>query len=385
MTARSMPRLGLCAALLIGSAGCQSWQPPQVRAREAAELRWKAARADVKARLAADQLEAGFAEDAADQLSAARELDPENESLKLMQARALLARDEGDAAMRLLEQVDDRSPHAGQAAYLRGVIHQQRQQWDEAYQSFADAARLAPDVPEHALALVQVLLQRASPDEALALLSDYDDRFGWTPAFHAAAAECHELRGDWNAAAASWKRAVAGESGDALRERLAHALRRSGQFDAAAQAYRESIESAQARDTDLQRTALAECLLEAGNCADVRAALAPMLSRAEPPGDALRLLAESLACTGEYDAARRVAEQAIYYEPRDPRALELAAALALRLGDTRRAADLAKRCLALAPDSESAATASEILRRSEPDSAPGRAAHADAPTDAPRP
>ncbi|MCA9245287.1 MAG: tetratricopeptide repeat protein, partial [Phycisphaerales bacterium] len=137
--ARLYASSGVLLALL--SAGCES---PGFRAAKAqSEERWQAARAKVKAQLAADQLESGNITAAAVELAEATRQDPDNQELIPLRAKVHLAAGELNQAQRALESGygPDSSPEID---YLLGVVWQQRERWDAALECFERAARKAP-------------------------------------------------------------------------------------------------------------------------------------------------------------------------------------------------------------------------------------------------
>ncbi|MEP0846592.1 MAG: tetratricopeptide repeat protein [Phycisphaerae bacterium] len=342
-------------------AGCQTQQKT---ARQAAESRWNDVRAGVKAELAAEQLRAGNYDAAAGEAAKARELAPDDVELKLTQARVLLARGQIGAARELLESIPPQPDPPAEAHYLLGTIHQQLLEWPAAYECFARAA--AADRREFAYpaAIAQVLLQQSAAQEAVEYLGSLESQFKALPGYHAALAECHEQLGAWEAAAAAWQR-VAGVGGDAgLLERLALAQVRAGQWSDAAETLERLLaqpEAAQRRDLSL---ALAQCLVETDRFDEARRRLTPLFDGTADSVPALCLLATSLTRQQQLGRALRVADEALHINPLDPDALELAAALALRLGDAPRAAAFARRRLALA-DGAGAERAREILARCE--------------------
>ena len=93
-------RLSAVAVACVALAGCQGTQQ---RARQEATQRWNRARSEVKARLAADQLESGNASGAAGELSEAYRLDPDNPALVPLRVRVWLAQGETASAAELLD------------------------------------------------------------------------------------------------------------------------------------------------------------------------------------------------------------------------------------------------------------------------------------------
>lgn len=323
--------LRLCA-LALPLAGCEA-PGRQARAKQEANERWDRTRADLKARLAAAQFEAGEVDAAATELAAALELAPSDRSLRLMEVRVRLSQGALDQAEQALDRLQRQGVGGPETSYLRGVVGQQRGEWGAALTHFCAAAEAAPHEVEYVVAAAQAHLQLRQPDAAWELLGRHEERLGWKPAYQAVLAECLEQLGLWGAAAAAWRRVAGGSEDASLSERLGIALHRAGRWDEAARVLDPLISRAQ-RDRPSVRLALAECLLEGGDAVTARERLAPVL-RAEPHNaHALRLLARCLAALDDFAGAHRVAEQAL---KADPGAAELAAILALRAGQTDRA------------------------------------------------
>jgi tetratricopeptide (TPR) repeat protein len=334
-----------CALLL----GCQSTQR---EAREQAEQRWDRARAEVKAKLAADQFAAGDVRGAAAQLAEACRLAPDAPDFIPLRVRVLLAEGQLTAAEELLRN-NSTAPEPAQAelAYLRGVVCQQQQRWDEACATFEQASELAPHDVSYLVAATQARLQLGQPQAALECLIAGAERHGWTETYQATLAECCEQLGDWPAAAAAWRRVAGAPGVDAeSRARLGLALFQAGRF---ADAIPELLHAAGAAPTDevaALRLALAECYLHVGQPTLARTQV-QLAARAAP--DDVRvftLLAQAHATCGDFDLARQAGARALSVSPDNPRALELAAALAWQAGDRLAAAATAERLSVREPE-----------------------------------
>ena len=339
--------------------GCNATQR---QARLDAAGRWNLARAQVKARLAADQLAAGHVDDAANELSAALKLDPANASLLILQARVCLARGDQRAAKHVLETVEAEGPQRAEVEYLLGTIEQQRLHWDQAFNRFVRAANDDPHEVAYVVAIVQNMLQLGEADKALTFLRSYEDEFGWTSAYQTALAECQEQRDDWQAAAQAWQRVA--DAGDAtyVCERLALALVRCERWSQAVPPLRKALANADVKTSTPLRLALAQCLLETGQPTAAQTHLSHVLQGDAQSVPALQLMARACAQQGDFPRARRIAEQALRLQPEDSRTLELAAALAFRAGDRARACQLARQITRSSPDFDSP-IARQILGR----------------------
>lgn len=340
-------------ALALATSGCLSTQR---QARQEATERWNQVRAQVKVKLASDQLAAGHVEDAATELAEAFRLDPDNLRLLLLQARVHLARADHVAAQRVLESIEAEAADSelrAEVDYLLGIIQQQLLHWDEAFNHFVRAATEAPHEVAYLVAIVQNMLQLGEAQEALEFLRSHEAEFGWTGAYQAALAECCEQLEEWQAATAAWEKVADASGVPFVRERLAMALYRCGRWPEAITHLQGLLDEGVTQPLAPLRLALARCLLETHRPAEAQAQLGLVLRDDPQNTPALQLLARVFAQQGQFERARRTAEHALRLAPDDPQVLELAAALAFRSGEKDRARSLAQRILRDASDAES--------------------------------
>lgn len=341
---------GWVAALLPLSTliGCQS---TQTTAREEAVLRWNEARARVKAKLAADQFAAGNVDAAADELSAASQLQPNNPELVSLRARILLAEGQTDEAGRILEQAEQRDGPDAERAYLLGIVRQQQLRWDEALAAYQQAADLDPSRVDYAVAAAQLWLQLGEPQAALNFLEERERAFIWVPSYQAVLGEAYEQVGNWSAAASAWQRVLYADGGDApTRRRLAQALVHAQRYVEAIPLLEDLTNETPPESALLDHTLLAECYLAEGRNEAAQLQAQQVLQREPTHVPALRLLAHSLGEAGNHAGALRVARRALGIDQDDILSLELTAALAWRMRDTQLAGRTTKRLLALEPD-----------------------------------
>lgn len=345
----SLPTL-LAALVLTGCAATPH------REREAAEQRWNMARAQVKARLASDQLAAGNVSSASAELNEASRLVPDNPGLAPLRARILLAEGRIAEAADLLANTLLEGRAQAEIEYLRGVVLQQQERWEQAASAYELAAETDPAEIAYLVAAVQTRLQLGQPDVALALLRAQEGRCGWTSAYQAALAECHEQRGDWPAAVSAWRRVASAPAAEAdMRERLATALFRAGRHADAIPLLGELAAGADTESAPRLLVMLAESCLAQGRLADAQRHAQRALQLAPRYTPAMHLLARALAALGNYEHAARIARQAVGQDAYDLRALELATALTWRAGEDARAALLAQRLAELEPGNPVAA------------------------------
>jgi tetratricopeptide (TPR) repeat protein len=354
----------LAAVLILSLAGCQT---PQRRANEQATQRWNQARAQVKAKLARDQFVAGNVKAAAGELAEARLLDPANASWVPLQARIWLAQGNTAAAGELLDRTHLEGPPQAEVEYLRGVIFQQQQRWDEALAAFQRAAELDESEAAYVVAAVQVWLQLGRPRQALQCLQASKTNFAWTNAYQAALAECLEAVDDWAGAASAWQRVAEGAEADAdTRERLAEALCHAGRYGEAVPVLQGLLTAEPARQSDGVRLRLAEALLAANQPEAARAQAQAVLQNHPEKVAALMLLAQAWALAGDSAAALRAVDRALQLDPQNARCLELAAALEWTAGNVHAARDRANRLDQLDPGNSIAACILRLIPATRP-------------------
>lgn len=358
---RSLLTTALLGCLMLAIPACQMPSHGR-RARRDAEQRWRLSQADVKARLAADRLAAGDIRQASEEIAEARRLAPDNPGLKLLEARTLLAAGRFARARGVLNAITGPTRRGGEVAYLLGVIAQQRNDWDAALDQYLTAARQKPDVPEYVVAAAEVQLQLGRPTEALELLDSCKRRLGFQPAWLAARAECLEQLDRWDEAADTWQRVAGTSDAEHVSERLALALMRAGDWNRATPLLRRLVQAAGPDEALPLRLALAECLLETGDRDGARRQILSVLEAKPRNLPALRLLARVLAAAGHYRRGLNVATQILDIAPDDTQGLELAAALAYKIGEYDRAARWSRR-LACADPHTPNPIASRILAR----------------------
>ncbi len=342
-----MPLFTLCrrsssvvalASLALATGGCETMSPN----REAAQKRWNLARSDVKARLAADQLSAGDYLEASAAAREARALAPDDAEKTLLAARVELAQGDAEAAERLLNDdptIDDRP----QAAYLRGVIHEQRRQWPAALEQFERADLLEPEQLTYALARSNALLQLGRAEEALRVLQERSDQFRSAPAYQAAVAECHEQMGDWAAAADAWAGLTEDDPDGTMGRRYVAALERGERWIEVAAALETLLQRRPAAEAPGLQLRLARAQLESRDSTAAQRTLRALLETDPRDPEALMLTVRALALQERFSDAAEVAELLVADRPRDPAALEFAASMHARAGAGNRARALAER------------------------------------------
>ncbi len=346
-----MMRTILLAAGLLMLAGCQSPGATHVTAKQEASQRWNRVRAQVKARLASEQLAIGSTRNAADEIAEARRLDPEHVGHQVVQARVLLAEGQVEAADALLRAVAAEDDSLAEVAYLRGIVAQQQMRWPVALEHFLTALDRDPHDVTNLTAAVQVLLQLDQAGSAEALLGLHARQHDWTPAFQVAQAECQEQLGNWSAAAAAWQRVLSHAADQVTLERLALALERAGRCREAVLTLEAALEEVPREQRTRLLLNLARCDVELEDYATARRRLQQILARQPGHPGALQALAEVLVGQGELGEALTMALTVLERDPRNVPMLELGAAVAHKLNETELATALAERLIAAAPAS----------------------------------
>ena len=104
------------SALVVALAGCQS---PSHAAREEATARWNAARAGIKAKLAAEQFAAGNIAGAASELAEAERLNVDDPALLALRAKVWLSEGKPAAVVELLSRTHQDGTVQAETEYLR--------------------------------------------------------------------------------------------------------------------------------------------------------------------------------------------------------------------------------------------------------------------------
>lgn len=336
---------GLCWLALL--CGCQSINADRVAARE----RWNKARGDVQARLASELLANGAVAEAEAKLREARRLTSDTDSLVLSAGKIEIAKGAFGKARQTLDRIAPGAPERGEAEYLIGVTWLAQQKWNEAARSFDQASRLSPDDEEYVIAASQALLQSGDPSAAEEKITRWATAHGWSAALYAALAECYEQSEDWASAAEAWTKVGGGGSrGAGARTRLALALYRAGRLAEAAPLLRDELNADPEEAPDSLRMALVDCAIEDSDAGAARSYLTPLIQSSPRSPAVQRRLAQILALEHRWPEALRVLESLLATRAEDSAALELAAAIALRSGQTRQAESFAQRLRRSSPE-----------------------------------
>jgi len=106
-----------------------------------------------------------------------------SETDKLNLAGTLVEDGELDTAQVVLERLVASSPESAEAEGKLGLLLSMKNQFEEAYRHLRKAVQLAPDSPEYAIGLAEVLLLSKHPEGAIKFLTAVRGRFGTLPEF----------------------------------------------------------------------------------------------------------------------------------------------------------------------------------------------------------
>lgn len=239
--------------------------------KQAAKEQWGRTRAAVLLSLANDQYRSGNLDKAAETTNQAIAVDPTNVELHLLKARLQIEEGALEGAMANLEIARKLSPEHAEIEYLTGVIHQRWQRPQQALDAYSAAARKKPDDIAYLMAQSEMLVSMDRQAEALALLKARVVYFEHSAAIRDAIAQLYEQAGDQRQAVEYYRQAsILDSSDDTIRERLAWAQYRAGDYrEANAQFARLLRDEQNQKRVDLL-LAIAECESRLGLHAQAR-------------------------------------------------------------------------------------------------------------------
>jgi Tfp pilus assembly protein PilF len=270
-TARLFATLALFAVAAAGTAGCGSSGPPKPTEKELAQKRWAAARSSVLVSLAKDQYRTGQLDKARQTVDEALRLSPDNASAHVTSARLYVEKGQLEAGQRSLDEARKLTPNDGEVYYLSGVILQRWQKHEAAHEQYKLAAAKSPAELAYLLAEAESLVTLDKADEALALLQSKAGYFEHSGTILDAVGQLQMQKRQYAEAARSYRQAaILSEDEPTIKERLALALYKAGQFrDAADVLARLLAADGQAKRGDLFAI-LGECQLALGQAREAR-------------------------------------------------------------------------------------------------------------------
>ncbi|MGD8451492.1 MAG: tetratricopeptide repeat protein [Phycisphaerae bacterium] len=322
---------GLLAALL---AGCASSTPKHRETRL-----WDDTRARVALQQADEQINAGHFDRARSLLAAQTEAGEQRTSLKL--ARIDLEEGRYAAALRQLECVPDAERNSAGFHELTAVAQEGLGSWPEASAAYARAYRLEPTA-QRLVAWLDTLVLAGAETQAVETLERERIRFPGEPAVESLAARLFLHVGEHDAAIRELSTALLHDPDDVgLRQQLAEARMRAGQYTDAAVAWRDlAADATEPEQRRTMRLRWAACALAAGDT--VAAAKAyRLVTLTDPDCAAAHVgLATAALADGRPAEAVQAAQRALEISPDNGTArLALAAGYA-RLAQPARAAEV---------------------------------------------
>ncbi len=312
-------RARMVFALLVAAAGCEQFPTFSThdQAKREAQDRWSNVRGRLKYQLAHDQFTAGRVDQSEKQLREAISLDPDLPEAFILLTKIHLERGETLAASEALHQAVGAGGETAETEYLKGMIAQRYERFDEALACYRRAAEGDPKNAHYVATIAETLVALDRATEALALIRERSTDF---------------------------------EQNATIRSLAGGIYMMLGRYEEAADAYREAVQIAP-EDRVLQ-SQLGLALALSDQYQEARRVLAPLVDdEPDAAGSILLALGRCELQLGEPERAKQVLQRAVNAEPINPRYWTWLARAALASNDfmtARRAAGQAKR---LAPES----------------------------------
>jgi Flp pilus assembly protein TadD len=260
----------LVVVLVIALAGCQQSQK-QPTQKEKAVAQWNQARAAVLGSLARSQLESGNLDKAGQTLADALKLDPTNAELHILSGKLAIEQGQLEKADRELGVARDLNPKSGEAEYLAGIVFQRWQKSEMALECYTRAVAKQPSEMAYVLARAETLMILGRAPEALIYLQAQISSFEHNPALFDAVGQLEIIQGKYSDAVASLRKATVLASDDlTIREHLAMAYLRDGQYAQARELYSRVLKNESFAGRSDLWLAQGECQLELGQLNDAR-------------------------------------------------------------------------------------------------------------------
>jgi Tfp pilus assembly protein PilF len=282
------------------------------------------------------------------------ELSPKDPEGRVLLARARIGRRDFAGALAATEKVDSRPAHMQRAIarYERGEIEKAREELEKTQRDGKLTAEAAVWY-----ALTDLALKRT--DKATALLEKLTNGSNPPALAFLALGRVRAAEGKHDEAERAWRAAIGRDP------RLPEAQSALGLFLLSTGRTAEAVEPlSRAVALDgfrfLERSALAEARVAAGDPGRARADLDLVLTARPKDADALRVLAAAWLAEKSFGEARRTADRAAAAAPKDPRPLLIGAKAALQLGERGEAKKLTDRALKLAPTGPAADEAKKL-------------------------
>ncbi|NLX22730.1 MAG: tetratricopeptide repeat protein [Phycisphaerae bacterium] len=301
-------------ALGLGLAACSEMRPED--SKKEVRQHWDTMRARLKYQLALDSFNSGQLDQAHERLRESLALDSMAAPAYALLGKILLERGEVAAASQALEQAAQYGgDKQGEVPYLRGLIAQRYERFEEALSWYRQASFADPMNAHYVAAVAETLVALGRPNEALALARGRWTDFEQNATLRSLTAGIEMLLGRYEEAADAYREALRlAPQDDILRWRLGSALVLAGRHEEAA----DVLACATQSDKQAPTTALVDlghASLELGRADQAKTLLRQATSQ-EPTlvSGWLWLARASLMCE-DLVTARRSAQEAVRIEP----------------------------------------------------------------------
>jgi tetratricopeptide (TPR) repeat protein len=264
-------KLTVFALGVAAMAGCQHDTKKTPTQKEAAVTQWNQTRAAVLASLGKSQYEMGNLDKAQQSVAQALQLDPQNGSLHVMNAKLFIEQgqlDRADAELAVARQLD---PKNAEADYFSGVVYQRWQKPQEAYECYTNAVAKNPKEVAYVMAQGEMLVAMNRAGEAIALLQSKVEFFQHNPVIYHAIGQLQVNQGRYAEGIDSLQQAVmlAGED-QTVREHLGMAYYYNHQYREAEEIFARLLKDDPATPRADLWLALGECQMQTAHVGDAR-------------------------------------------------------------------------------------------------------------------
>jgi len=190
----------------LGLASCAELTPPN--SRQEAQSRWNEVRSRLKCQLAAECLAKGQVDEARGHVIEAMVLDPQSPRACLLMTRVLLERGETASAVEMLRAAIERGGETAQTHYLNGLIAQGYARPAEALAWYQRASELEPTSAHYVAAVAETLVALDRVADALAVVRERWTDFEQNATLRAIAGGLYAILGQYEAAADAYREAV---------------------------------------------------------------------------------------------------------------------------------------------------------------------------------
>lgn len=348
MTKHASTIIAACLALALGACQNKSHQA----AKQDAQEHWGRVRAGVKLQLARQQFASASFEASVVTSSEVLGLDPAQTEAYLLLARSYLELGRLPEASNALDAAEQRKLSSPALTYTRGVLMERKDRWDEALPFYQAARAQDPAQIDYLIAEAECLVALHRVDEAVALVEEQRDHFGFDPSLSMLSGHLSMMTGDRDAAVKWYGQAATAlpDSADAA-EAYGLALFAGRRYMEAAAVLRPLVEKDQASSAGgAVFRALAACEMQAGRPEPARQLLLGHTERFPSDGEALLLLAKASLMTDDEMTALRCVHQVQQLDPGNAEAWLVRATLQFKRRDLTAAEASLGHVLARRPD-----------------------------------